>query len=195
MGKFFRWVVHESHSDPYHFMNVALAFLIASISVSLVVYTFMYINVQKECDAILDSMYAQQPAHVSAAKEYDIDQDLSLLVSRAATSNNIPTDVAYALVFYESSFDHTALSWAGAIGLTQIMPITARHMGVRYLDLYDPELNLNTGFAYLSELIDRFGDTHTALVAYHVGPTNVGKYGPGAFSVSVEYADKIMGED
>ncbi|MFW2339543.1 MAG: lytic transglycosylase domain-containing protein [Acidimicrobiia bacterium] len=79
-----------------------------------------------------------------------------------------------ALVWAESSFDPTAESHAGAIGLTQLMPATAAELGV---DPYDPQQNLEGGATYLRQMLDRFGDVPTALAAYNAGPGRVSQAG------------------
>lgn len=75
-----------------------------------------------------------------------------------------------ALVWAESGFDPSAVSPAGAIGLTQLMPGTAVGLGV---DPRDPLQNLEGGTRYLRAQLDRFGRLDLALAAYNVGPGRV----------------------
>lgn len=82
-----------------------------------------------------------------------------------------------ALVEAESSFLPDAVSPVGAVGLTQVMPATARWLG-QPGDLKDPTANLEVGARYLRQLLDRFdGDLELALAAYNAGPTAVLRYG------------------
>lgn len=82
-----------------------------------------------------------------------------------------------ALVEAESSFLPNAVSPVGAVGLTQVMPSTARWLG-RSGDLTDPDDNLEVGAAYLSRLLERYeGDIPKALAAYNAGPGAVSRYG------------------
>jgi hypothetical protein len=74
-----------------------------------------------------------------------------------------------AVVDAESGGDHRAVSPRGAVGLMQLMPSTARMLGV---DPCDPHDNLRGGIAYLAGLVRQFGDAPTALIAYNAGPTH-----------------------
>jgi hypothetical protein len=80
-----------------------------------------------------------------------------------------------ALIRQESGGRQSAKSPAGAIGLSQLMPATAKGLGV---DPYDPQQNLEGGAKYLRQQLDRFGgDYRKALAAYNAGPGAVQKYG------------------
>ena len=85
----------------------------------------------------------------------------------------------YALVDTESGFNPNAVSSAGAIGLTQILPSTAQYIctknNLEYsnFDLYNPRDNLYLGAMYLDYLLDKFNNTYTALAAYNAGETIV----------------------
>jgi hypothetical protein len=93
-----------------------------------------------------------------------------------ATKAGVDPHLALALVNQESGFDPTALSASGAMGLFQLMPATAKHMGVT--DPFDVEQNIRGGIGYLEEQLKAFhGDRALALAAYNAGPGNVHKYG------------------
>jgi soluble lytic murein transglycosylase-like protein len=87
------------------------------------------------------------------------------LVSRR---NGLSPSLLAALVRTESAFDRFAISHKGARGLGQLMPATARALGVR--DVFDPVQNLDGSARYLAEQLDRFGNVRHALGAYHAGP-------------------------
>lgn len=89
-------------------------------------------------------------------------------IERAAREEGVDPKLLAALVWTESSFSPTAVSPAGAVGLTQLMPPTAEMLGV---DPYDPEQNLRGGARFLREMLDRFGNADLALAAYNAGPT------------------------
>lgn len=74
----------------------------------------------------------------------------------------------------ESAYNPRALSGAGAIGLGQLMPDTARALGV---DPHDPRQNLDGSARYLLMMLDRFGDSRLALAAYNAGPEAVDRHG------------------
>jgi soluble lytic murein transglycosylase-like protein len=78
----------------------------------------------------------------------------------------------------ESGGNPQAVSSAGAIGLMQIMPETARvECGLTREQLFNPELNIQCGVKYLRKLYDQFKDWRLALAAYNAGPGAVKKYG------------------
>jgi hypothetical protein len=104
---------------------------------------------------------------------YDVPRNLAESIYDVALENNVDPDVAFGLVRAESTFKNSATSHVGAIGLTQLMPSTARIMrpGTTRDDLRDPDINLRIGFKYLRELLDKYkGDTKLALTAYNRGP-------------------------
>jgi len=109
-------------------------------------------------------------------KDMGLDRKLAESIYDLALEENIDPDIAFGLVRTESEFKPTAQSHVGAVGLTQLMPATARWMrpGTQVADLRKPEINLSIGFRYLSELIDKYdGDKRLALLAYNRGPGTV----------------------
>lgn len=80
----------------------------------------------------------------------------------------IPTGLLDALVWTESRYNPSAVSKAGAAGLGQLMPGTARELGVA--NRFDPLANLNGAARYLRQMLDKFGVVHLALAAYNAGP-------------------------
>ena len=108
-------------------------------------------------------------------------QPYSALVASAAATQGVDGRLLAALVWSESSFRPSAVSRAGAAGLSQLMPGTARGLGLRVdgaVDQrFDPEMNLNAGARYLRQQIVRFGSVELGLAAYNAGPGNVNRYG------------------
>jgi hypothetical protein len=108
--------------------------------------------------------------------EYDVPRDLAENIYDLALQSDIDPDLAFGLVRAESAFKSSATSHVGAVGLTQLMPSTAKWLkpGVTRSDLRDPQVNLDIGFRYLRELIDKYeGDEDMALLAYNRGPGTV----------------------
>ncbi len=96
-------------------------------------------------------------------------------VAELAARYDLSPALIEALVWQESRWRHDAVSPKGAQGLTQLMPGTARHLGV---DPRDPFANLEGGARYLREQLDRFGgDVEKALAAYNAGPGRVERSG------------------
>lgn len=100
-------------------------------------------------------------------------------ISAVCTEFDIPKYTMYALVNTESSFKPDAVSHAGAVGLTQILPSTAEYICVKNnldystFDLFNPKDNLYLGAMYLRYLLNRFDSTYTAIAAYNAGETVV----------------------
>ncbi len=92
----------------------------------------------------------------------------------AARRHGVPEDLFLRLVQQESGWKATAKSHKGALGLAQLMPATARTLGV---DPHDPAQNLSGGARYLARQFKEFGSWRLALAAYNAGPGAVRKYG------------------
>jgi hypothetical protein len=98
------------------------------------------------------------------------------LIDRASQRSQIPAELIYAVIKHESGFRPQAVSLAGACGLMQLMPATARRFSVR--NVFDPAENIEAGVRYLRFLLDLFsGNLELALAAYNVGEETVMKYG------------------
>ena len=114
--------------------------------------------------------------NIERYKEYTIPRDLAEDIYEIALEEDIDPDVAFGLVRTESAFKNSATSHVGAIGLTQLMPATARWIqkDVTVRDLRDSKTNLRIGFKYLNDLMQKYdGDTELALLAYNRGPGTV----------------------
>ncbi len=107
---------------------------------------------------------------------YRVAADLAAAIYDIALSEGLRPDVAFPLVRLESRFDPRAVSRAGAVGLTQVLPSTARlyDPSLTTEQLFDRDTNLRLGFRYLKDMLDRYeGDLERALLAYNRGPARV----------------------
>lgn len=110
---------------------------------------------------------------------------------RAARKHGIPTDLFLRLVQQESGWKPHAVSHAGAIGLAQLMPGTARVLRV---NPRDPKQNLEGGARYLKQMYNKFGSWRLALAAYNAGPGAVEKHGGvPPYKETRNYVRKILG--
>jgi len=131
--------------------------------------------VESEPDWYLRTRYPLEYAHIVRGHARNHDLDPALLA---------------AVVYVESRFDPNARSEAGAVGLMQLLPATAKGIAIRtggtrfvVADLRDPEINVRYGSWYLDHLLDQYGDTKLALAAYHAGQGNVERWQRGGLGI------------
>ena len=126
---------------------------------------------------------------------YDIAANLASAVYDIALAEGIEPGLAFRLVSVESGFDLHAKSSAGAVGLTQVLPTTARFYdaGLTTTQLYDRDTNLRLGFRYLHDLLARYNNNlERALLAYNRGPSKVQELLAAGVDPQNGYAQSVM---
>ncbi|MFK3936699.1 phage tail tape measure protein [Alkalihalobacillus sp. NPDC078783] len=113
-------------------------------------------------------------------------------INAAASKHGVDPHLIAAIIQQESAFKPNARSHAGAQGLMQLMPATARSLGVK--DSYNVSQNIDGGTKYIAQQLKAFGTLEKALAAYNAGPGNVRKYGGiPPFKETQNYVKKITG--
>ncbi|MGE7917565.1 lytic transglycosylase domain-containing protein [Viridibacillus sp. NPDC093762] len=130
--------------------------------------------------------YTAGPTNVTSNTQYDA------IIKKASETYGIPEKMIKSVIKQESNFNNSVVSQAGAAGLMQLMPGTAKFLGVS--NVFDPEQNIMGGTKYLKQMYDKFGgDMNLMLAAYNAGPGNVSKYnGIPPFKETTNYVTKIM---
>jgi soluble lytic murein transglycosylase-like protein len=139
---------------------------------------------------------ARERTVAAYARRYGISTELAAAIERAARAERIDTELAFRLVRVESAFRLNAVSSAGALGLTQVMPATAQYLqpGITRAQLLDRDTNLRLGFRYLNDLLKVYeGDEEEALTAYNRGPGTVARIRGAGGDPANGYADLVLG--
>ncbi len=140
-----------------------------------------------------NSVRLQPPSVITPSKWNTIKYNGEYLgmAKQAARKYNIPENLFVRLVQQESNWNPRAKSHKGALGLAQLMPETARALGV---DPMNPKENLEGGARYLKRQYDRFRNWRLALAAYNAGPAAVEKYnGIPPYKETQNYVRVILG--
>jgi hypothetical protein len=117
---------------------------------------------------------------------------LDPIIHEAASRYEVDPNLVKAIIMAESSYNPKAVSKKGAKGLMQLMPKTAKALGVK--DSFNPEHNINGGVKYFRQLLNQFnGDVKLALAAYNAGSRKVKKYnGIPPFKTTRYYVKKVI---
>lgn len=140
----------------------------------------------------LESSNAKPPASRATAPALDpscpVPRPFRAAFAEAAARTGVPLSLLVATAYQESHMDPGAESHAGARGLLQLMPATARELR---LEEADPATNILAGARYLSLMLDRFGSVDLALAAYNAGPTAVERAGAAPTLGTLRYVKNV----
>ncbi|MEZ4330699.1 MAG: lytic transglycosylase domain-containing protein [Myxococcota bacterium] len=124
---------------------------------------------------------------------------LAETIVREAHAQGLAPHLVAAVIEVESAGHHRAVSHVGALGLMQILPATGRELAAKHgvpwsgpETLFDPQINVKLGVAYLRELTNRYGDVSLALAAYNWGPAVIDRRLRDGDKLPSEYIDSVM---
>jgi soluble lytic murein transglycosylase-like protein len=122
------------------------------------------------------------------------EQILHPVIHEVANQYDVDPSLIKAIIWAESSFNPKAVSKRGAVGLMQLMPATARSLGLGVKDMKDPQSNIDCGVRYFKQLMVQFnGDARLALAAYNAGSDRVVQYkGVPPFADTRYYIKKVF---
>ncbi|MGF1644615.1 MAG: lytic transglycosylase domain-containing protein [Thiotrichales bacterium] len=192
-------------------LSFALAWLLGSLSIAYAteykVYkyrqqdgSYLFTDRRTETAELVGVKYFGRPAavpeNVCLANREALrkrQQEYAAHIERYASHYQLEPRLVRAVITAESCFNPKAVSPVGAQGLMQLMPGTAKDLGVN--DPFDPQENIHGGVRYLRMMLDTFEqDIKLALAAYNAGPQAVKKYGGvPPFKETQTYVKKIMG--
>jgi len=137
-------------------------------------------------------IYTNTASAVTPKADYSSKSKIKELISRVSQKHGVDEKLVNALVNQESGFNPNAKSKVGALGLMQLMPATAKGLGVT--NPMDPEQNVEGGVKYLKSMLDKYnGNIILALAAYNAGPGAVDKYdGVPPYKETQNYVRSIL---
>ena len=144
-------------------------------------------------DSSVSNNTASVTSSGSTAKlPFTVPEDLKPVFQKAAEKYNIDYNILVSVAYAESNFHSGSTSKSGAMGIMQLMPATAKYLGVK--DAYDPEQNIMGGARYLAEKFNQHGSVKLGLAAYNAGSNAVKKYnGVPPYNETQNYVKKILG--
>jgi soluble lytic murein transglycosylase-like protein len=181
------------------FGTALLGVLLLAADASAAVYRFVDDRgVIHFTDRPTDSRYEWVPTYRGSFSQRERRDDktpqqdsFDQLILRSARNHRVEPALVKAVIAAESNFMPQAVSRVGAQGLMQLMPQTARQLGVE--NPFHPGDNVEGGTRYLRDMLDRYGDLKRALAAYNAGPEAVDRFqGVPPYPETLDYVSRVL---
>jgi soluble lytic murein transglycosylase-like protein len=160
---------------------------VRAAALALVLLAVVAESTQLETSTAKPPAVTKQPAP-SLSPACPVPAEFRSAFASAAAKTGVPASLLVATAYEESRMDPSAHSGAGARGLLQLMPGTARQLR---LDGDDPADNVLAGASYLRQMLNRFGSLDLALAAYNAGPTAVARAGRAPTLATLRYVKNV----
>ncbi|HOO90458.1 MAG TPA: lytic transglycosylase domain-containing protein [Syntrophales bacterium] len=189
--------MNEDLPLPWHVVSICwLAFIIGTAVLLLIPGIFHHYQQlpPPASTATLSSVVPQpqEPTLPQPAVPEKTEPSFHSIIQEASDIYRVDPELIRAIIMAESSNNPKAISRKGARGLMQLMPATAKSLGVK--DIFDPKHNIHGGVKYFRQLLDRFdGDIRLALAAYNAGSSKVRQYhGIPPFETTRYYIKRVF---
>lgn len=185
---------YKQETVPLQYHGQQSAYMPNSLQDVLAKPTLHQVNIRYFTNKVQQRHEVDANFQSSASNDHSISNGTpyASIIKEASERFSVPEKLIASIIKHESNFNPNVVSHAGATGLMQLMPGTAKYIGVQ--NRLDPKENIFGGTKYLKQMLTQFDNDFTlALAAYNAGPGNVKKFGGvPPFQETQNYIKKVM---